>query len=137
MRWLIVGKTRFENIHLIFSVLLTIIFWAPSALKFSSDIVQGTSGVDGLSFFLQLYSSHPKFSFVFLILLGISVSFFFITPLLMPIAIVVLIISLTIVDLFVFKPMAWLLEKKEVENWIRVISLFLLLIGFHFDFLAS
>jgi hypothetical protein len=42
-----------------------------------------------------------------------------------------------IIDLVVFKGLAWLLEGSEIENWIKIISLLLLLVGFHFDLLAS
>ena len=52
-----------------------------------------------------------------------------------------IIIGLTIVgtlfDVVIIDNLAWLLERPKVENWIRVISLILLLVGFHFDLLAS
>jgi len=42
-----------------------------------------------------------------------------------------------LVDFVIIRRIAWLLERPKVENWFRIISLIFLVIGFHFDLLAS
>jgi hypothetical protein len=39
--------------------------------------------------------------------------------------------------LLIIRRIAWLLERPKVENLIKIISLIFLLVGFHFDLLAS
>jgi hypothetical protein len=40
-------------------------------------------------------------------------------------------------DMLVIEPIAWLLERDALDRWVKVTALVLLLIGFHFDMLAS
>ena len=40
-------------------------------------------------------------------------------------------------DALAIEPLAWLLERDEFDRWVKVTSLALLLIGFHFDLLIS
>lgn len=40
-------------------------------------------------------------------------------------------------DALVIEPLAWILERPLVDRYIKVLSLLLLIIGFHFDILAS
>jgi len=42
-----------------------------------------------------------------------------------------------LIDLAILEPMAWLLERKMVDRWVKIISVVLLILGFHFDLLAS
>jgi len=41
------------------------------------------------------------------------------------------------VDILVIEPVAWVLERDEFDRWVKMMSLVLLLIGFHFDMLVS
>ena len=47
------------------------------------------------------------------------------------------IILLTVVETLLFKPIAWLLEGQFRDKLIKLISILLFLLGFHFDLLAS
>jgi hypothetical protein len=40
-------------------------------------------------------------------------------------------------DLFVIEPFAWLVERPSIDRLIKLVGVALLLIGFHFDLLAS
>lgn len=42
-----------------------------------------------------------------------------------------------LVDSFLIEPVAWVIERKHIDKWIKVISMLLILIGFHFDLLSS
>jgi hypothetical protein len=42
-----------------------------------------------------------------------------------------------IIDLLLIAPIAWILDKEYLGKWIKVASIIMLLIGFHFDLLAS
>ncbi|WP_096595782.1 hypothetical protein [Calothrix sp. NIES-2098] len=41
------------------------------------------------------------------------------------------------INTFIINSMAWILERPYISNLIKVVSVLLLLIGFHFDLLAS
>jgi len=42
-----------------------------------------------------------------------------------------------VIDLLVIEPVAWFIEHERVENRIKAFSILLLVVGFHFDLLAS
>lgn len=41
------------------------------------------------------------------------------------------------IDTVIIQPTAWALDRPHVTDWVKVISVLLLLIGFHFDLLSS
>ena len=42
-----------------------------------------------------------------------------------------------VTDALLIEPIAWVLERPRFDRWLKILALLLLLIGFHFDFLAS
>lgn len=42
-----------------------------------------------------------------------------------------------LVDFILIEPLAWCLERKHIDKWVKIISVILLIVGFHFDLLAS
>lgn len=60
-----------------------------------------------------------------------------ISPLITVFVIVFLIGFELVINFFFIKPLAWTLEHPSFERFTKVISLLLLLIGFHFELLAS
>ncbi len=63
--------------------------------------------------------------------------FFTIGPILTTSIIITVMIAATLLDLLFIEPLAWTLEHKHLGTIIKVASVILLLLGFHFDFLAS
>lgn len=51
--------------------------------------------------------------------------------------IMILILSGLIINSMFIRPLAWTLEHPSLDRFTKIISLFLLLIGFHFELLAS
>jgi hypothetical protein len=66
---------------------------------------------------------------------------FFTSWLVLNYAVLVLSLAAAVLALFIdylmIKPLAWILEREEIERLIKVISVAVLLVGFHFDLLAS
>ena len=58
-----------------------------------------------------------------------------------PITTALLIIIFSVVGVFIdsvlIEPLAWVLEREGVEKALKIISVLLLVLGFHFDLLAS
>ncbi len=48
-----------------------------------------------------------------------------------------LMLALTVGDTLVIRPAAWILERRRINTLIKIGAVFLLLVGFHFDLLAS
>jgi uncharacterized membrane protein YdcZ (DUF606 family) len=42
-----------------------------------------------------------------------------------------------IIDTIFIEPLAWIMERESIDRLIKIVSIALLLIGFHFDLLAS
>jgi hypothetical protein len=40
-------------------------------------------------------------------------------------------------DMLILEPIAWVLDRDHLDRWVKLASLVVLLIGFHFDLLAS
>jgi hypothetical protein len=74
---------------------------------------------------------------LFILIFGFFLNLFFISPIVISAIIFGLTFFVTIVDFFIIRRIAWLLESPKVENWIKITSLIFLLVGFHFDLLAS
>jgi hypothetical protein len=86
--------------------------------------------------FIRVYSSRgfwPSLGYSFLV--------FVIAGYLAPVLVVSLLASpmfvLLLIDSLVIEPLAWLLERRSLDKLIKLGSFALLLIGFHFDLLAS
>lgn len=60
-----------------------------------------------------------------------------IAPLIAALLLLLPVVILLLIDLFIIEPVAWLLERESVDKLTKAGSLFLLLLGFHFDLLAS
>ena len=48
-----------------------------------------------------------------------------------------LMLALAAGDTLVIRPAAWVLERRQINTLIKIGAVFLLLVGFHFDLLAS
>lgn len=48
-----------------------------------------------------------------------------------------LMLALAVGDTLVIRPIAWILERRRINTLIRIEAVFMLLVGFHFDLLAS
>jgi hypothetical protein len=42
-----------------------------------------------------------------------------------------------LLDSLLIEPLAWMIERRHIEKWVKIISVLLLLVGFHFDLLSS
>lgn len=60
-----------------------------------------------------------------------------ISPIITVLAILVLILFGLLLNSIFVKPLAWTLENPSLDRFTKIASLFLLLIGFHFELLAS
>ncbi len=58
-----------------------------------------------------------------------------------PIATVILLLIFSVggllIDSLLIEPLAWMIERPDFEKWVKIGSILLLLIGFHFDLLGS
>ena len=66
-----------------------------------------------------------------------ALSYAFILPLAAALIVTLAMVLLLLVDALFLEPTAWLLERTYLDKTIKAGSLMLLLIGFHFDLLAS
>lgn len=48
-----------------------------------------------------------------------------------------LMLALAVGDTLFIRPVAWILERRRINTLIRIGAVFMLLVGFHFDLLAS
>jgi hypothetical protein len=89
----------------------------------------------GLTFYKIYYSKG------FWPALGYSVLILAIGVYLAPVIVVLLLaspmIALMAIDYIAIEPLAWVLERESLDKIIKFVSLILLLVGFHFDLLAS
>jgi hypothetical protein len=58
-------------------------------------------------------------------------------PLLLGLGLAFFVILGTTLDLVLIEPLAWIIDRPRLDYWLKVFALLLLLVGFHFDFLAS
>lgn len=63
--------------------------------------------------------------------------YFFISPLAIVLVVSLPLLILLSTDILMIEPLAWLLERQSLDKLIKAGSILLLLIGFHFDLLAS
>lgn len=89
----------------------------------------------GVSVFL-LYRPNIVFRIIVAVLVFVF-AFSFITPIIAAILWSLPMIIMLLVDVVLIEPTAWLLEREAIDKLIKVGSILLLLIGFHFDLLAS
>jgi hypothetical protein len=61
----------------------------------------------------------------------------FLVPIILGVVPLLLQVVALIIDALIIEPIAFVLEQKSLGTVVKIISLILLLIGFHFDFLAS
>ena len=94
-----------------------------------------------LCLLLTYFSWHYYFyGFLGSIIFGIGVGSFFglmISILIYPLIIFSVAIPLVIFNVLLLRPFAWVMEHKSMGKIIKVVSVVLLLVGFHFDLLAS
>lgn len=98
-----------------------------------------TAAIGGVAIFWYFGLFGFQFLETGIFLLGILVGVLRITVVpFITIAVVVLVMGFgTVIDLFFIESMAWLLDRPQLDKWIKLVALLLLLIGFHFDFLTS
>jgi hypothetical protein len=75
--------------------------------------------------------------FLFLFTINFIFIFFFFAPFIAGLLLYMYTTLLIVLKVFFIEPIAWILERKRLEMWVRIISVLLLLIGFHFDLLGS
>lgn len=61
----------------------------------------------------------------------------YVTPLLIVCAMFFLPAVGAALDFLLIEPLAWAFDRSDIEVWVKVFALVSLLIGFHFDLLAS
>lgn len=95
-------------------------------------------------FFLTLFTIHSAQLYLAgwgALVIEAVIIFGFLLISIAPIFTVLTVMSLTMLGLavnsFVIKPMAWVLEHPSLDRFMKITSLLLLLIGFHFELLAS
>jgi hypothetical protein len=64
-------------------------------------------------------------------------SFFTVGPILTTLAVVLLFTVAKVIDGVLIQPLAWALDREDVAMLTKIASVILLMIGFHFDLLAS
>ena len=42
-----------------------------------------------------------------------------------------------VIDSLLIEPLAWMIERQDIDKWVKIGSLLLFLLGFHFDLLSS
>lgn len=128
-----------DKLNVSFSLVGIALFWMPLASKiYYFNLIEvlehpymGKEPLEWYSYLLPL--GMP----LIVVFLGFIVNLLFLSPVMVTTIIIGLTIVGTLFDVVIIDNLAWLLERPKVENWIRVISLILLLVGFHFDLLAS
>lgn len=76
-----------------------------------------------------------------LILLAAAAGYFALLVTLSPIVTVIFVLLYTLsgilIDLIVIEPLAWMLERRNIDKWIKIVAILFIFLGFHFDLLAS
>lgn len=105
-------------------------------------------GADNINFLLSLLSIVPwtillhnldlawPFAFAISLFLALITLVIF-GPLITVFLIFAALLAGSIIDVLILEPIAWALERPALDKWIKAMSLVLLLIGFHFDFLDA
>ena len=42
-----------------------------------------------------------------------------------------------LIDFLIVEPIAWIIERPHIDKWVKIMAVILLILGFHFDLLAS
>lgn len=108
------------------------------ASKYGANLVSGILSIGGaIAFWFLVEVSSTWY-------LQLLASFFFLFVMLAVVAPVFILASFVIfylvglvLDVIVIEPVAWVLEREYLDKLIKVFAVIMLVVGFHFDFLAS
>jgi hypothetical protein len=102
-------------------------------IGFGSLIVASIAIVVAAYIIFRLYGLIAVVAFVFVVSYGYA----FILPLMVAVLVTFLMLTFLCIDGLFIEPTAWLLERRSLDKLIKIGALTLLIIGFHFDLLAS
>ena len=91
----------------------------------------------GIGFVVALASTESILGLVFVTVLVAGFSVVTVAPMLTVLLASASSVGAAVLQAVVLRPLAWALERESIDRWIKLLAVALLVLGFHFDLLAT